>query len=390
MGTSRGAGVGRGDGRMGRTTARTGVERGAGRAMGVDGAYEVGAATLHEYLRARAADAVEASTSAREAEDCENEAAIVRALARTCAKIGRFVRRAGLTDVKAYVEGKNGAVNVHGEEQAALDDAAHEMCVEALREEGSSAWIASEESEDVVAANPRGRIAVVFDPLDGSSNIECGVGVGTIFGLVGVDENSAAASVYARPGNDMRSVGYVMYGASTILVLSFMSTGAVCAFTYDESLDAFVLTKANIRIPTSGNVYSVNQANYRKWDDVMRAYIDECSKEKKSLRYIGSMVADVHRTLLYGGTFHYPADASNPNGKLRAVYECFPMSAIIERAGGLAISAADTRVLDFVPTSAHERMPIHVGSPADIERLSQMYRESPGGAAAARSTFSPL
>jgi len=316
-----------------------------------------------------------------------DEASVVRAMARACAKIGRVVRRAGLSDVRDMVEGKNGSVNVHGEEQAALDEAAHDACVEALTRDGRCAWIASEESEEIVRGNPEGRLACVFDPLDGSSNIECGVGVGTIFGVVDVAAGAPAAAVYERPGGDMRSVGYVLYGASTILVLSFVSAnapGGVCAFTYDDARDAFVLTKENVKIPESGGVYSVNQANQDKWDAGTRAYIDECVATK-TLRYIGSMVADVHRTLLYGGTFHYPADARNGGkGKLRAVYECFPMATVIERAGGMAICGADTRVLDFVPTTVHARCPIHLGSARDVERLS---RTLAAAAAAERSTY---
>ena len=304
-----------------------------------------------------------------------DEASVVRALARACAKIGRVVRRAGLSDVRDMVEGKNGSVNVHGEEQAALDEAAHAACVEALTRDGKCAWIASEESEEIVRGNPEGRLACVFDPLDGSSNIECGVGVGTIFGVVDVVAGAPATAVYKRPGRDMRSVGYVLYGASTVLVLSFVSAkapGGVCVFTYDDARDAFVLTRENVKIPETGGVYSVNQANQDKWNASTRAYIDECAATK-TLRYVGSMVADVHRTLLYGGTFHYPADARNGGkGKLRAVYECFPMSAVIERSGGMAICGADMPVLDIVPATVHARCPIHLGSARDVERLSRM------------------
>jgi fructose-1,6-bisphosphatase I len=347
------------------------------RSMSVEmtrGALEIGETTLERYLDAALAARAASSEGAASSAIAEDEASVVRSMAKACVRIGGFVRRAGLKDVKAFVEGKNGAVNVHGEEQAALDDAAHEVCVKELIQGGRCAWIASEESEDIVTANVDGRIAVVFDPLDGSSNIECGVGVGTIFGLVDVGAESSPEHVYARPGRDMSTVGYVLYGASMVLVLSFMSEdahGGVCAFTYDADRDAFVLTKRDIRIPESGNVYSVNQANYKKWDDATRAYIDECASSK-SLRYIGSMVADVHRTLLYGGTFHYPACSSNAQGKLRAVYECFPMAAIIERAGGLAISGANDSVLSFVPSTAHSRMPFHCGSARDIERLDEI------------------
>ena len=335
----------------------------------------VGETTLDEYLAA----AIGETSDAQRRRLFEEDARALRALSRACVRIHEVVRRAGLSDVASMTEGKNGVVNVHGEEQAALDDAAHEMCVEELEACGACRWIASEESEDVVPASSRGTVAVVFDPLDGSSNIECGVGVGTIFGIVGVDEGSTAESVYARPGSDMRSAGYVLYGSSTILVLSLVdgdALGGVCAFTLDETRGdgEFVLTKLDVRIPEKGKVYSVNQGNADKWSPGVAAYVAEASAEQ-SLRYIGSMVADVHRTLLYGGTFHYPADSKNINGKLRAVYECFPMSAVIERAGGLSISGENERVLDFVPETAHSRVPIHLGSAKDIERLSQVLAE---------------
>jgi len=345
-------------------------------AMGVaKSEVRVGETTLDEYLAA----AIGETSDAKRREMFEEDARALRALSRACVRIHEVVRRAGLSDVASMTEGKNGVVNVHGEEQAALDDAAHEMCVEELEACGACRWIASEESEDVVPASSRGAVAVVFDPLDGSSNIECGVGVGTIFGIVGVDEDSTAESVYARPGSDMRSAGYVLYGSSTILVLSLVdgdALGGVCAFTLDETRGdgEFVLTKLNVRIPEKGKVYSVNQGNADKWSPGVAAYVSEASAEQ-SLRYIGSMVADVHRTLLYGGTFHYPADSKNINGKLRAVYECFPMSAVIERAGGLSISGESERVLDFVPETAHSRVPIHLGSAKDIERLSQVLAE---------------
>lgn len=325
----------------------------------------MGVTTLEEYLSATCT----ASADASKAREC---AEVVRAVAEACAAIDGVVRRAGLNDVSAYMEGKNGSVNVHGEEQQALDDHAHVLCVDALVKGSKCRWIASEESEEVVAGDVSGRFACVFDPLDGSSNIECGVGVGTIFGVVEVDPSDGPESVYVRPGRDMKSVGYVLYGSSTVLVLSFDADTGVCAFTLDTNRKAFVLTKIDITIPDAGNVYSVNQANFPKWNGGTKKYFDECVASGKSLRYVGSMVADVHRTLLYGGTFHYPADDSHANGKLRAVYECFPMSAIVERAGGKAIQGAVGDVLDFVPKTAHCRVPIHIGSARDIERLASL------------------
>ena len=331
----------------------------------------IGETTLDEYL--------EVALRQCEARDAAgDDASVVRSMAKACAGIQRVVRRAGLSDVASLVEGKNGVVNVHGEEQAALDDAAHEMCVSALLDGGRCAWIASEESEEVLPGTSGARVGVVFDPLDGSSNIECAVGVGTIFGVVGVEENSCAESVYLRPGRDMRSAGYILYGSSTILVLSFFSAeayGGVCAFTLDDEQGVFVLTKMNMRVPEEGKVYSVNQANRDKWPRGVAAYIDEAA-QTKTLRYIGSMVADVHRTLLYGGTFHYPEDTQNTSGKLRAVYECFPMAAIVERAGGAAIARENACVLDFVPESVHSRVPIHIGSIKDIERLSEILSDA--------------
>ncbi|CAN1234985.1 Fructose-1,6-bisphosphatase, cytosolic [Linum perenne] len=189
------------------------------------------------------------------------------------------------------------------------------------------------------------RYCVVFDPLDGSSNIDCGVSIGTIFGIYMIKDGSEPTVEDAlQPGKNMVAAGYCMYGSSCTLVLS---TGkGVNGFTLDPSLGEFILTHPDIKIPKKGKIYSVNEGNAKNWDGPTAKYVESCKYPKdgsspKSLRYIGSMVADVHRTLLYGGIFMYPADKKSPSGKLRVLYEVFPMSFLMEQAGGQSFTGKE-------------------------------------------------
>lgn len=251
----------------------------------------------------------------------------------------------------------------------------------------------SEENDDVIIVEDprlRGKYIVVFDPLDGSSNIDAGVPVGTIFGIYQVPANvdvvhldrAAISSMVLRPGSEMIAAGYAMYGSFTTLVLS---TGhGVNGYTLDPSLGEFILTNPNIEIPKKGKVYSVNDANQALWDAPVRAYFDSLKetdpgtgKPSYSSRYIGSMVADVHRTLLYGGIFAYPADQKSRKGKLRLFYECFPMSFLMEHAGGKALANDKQRILDLQPQSIHDRSAIILGSPENIDEFAAFFRRSP-------------
>ncbi|KHG12019.1 Fructose-1,6-bisphosphatase, cytosolic [Gossypium arboreum] len=265
-----------------------------------------------------------------------------------------------------------------GEEQKKLDVLSNEVFIKALVSSGRTCILVSEEDEDAIIVEPskRGRYCVVFDPLDGSSNIDCGVSIGTIFGIYMVkDDHEPTLADVLQPGKQMVAAGYCMYGSSCTLVLS---TGkGVNGFTLDPSLGEFILTHPDIRIPKKGKIYSVNEGNAKNWDGPTAKYVENCKFPKdgspsKSLRYIGSMVADVHRTILYGGTFMYPADKKSPSGKLRVLYEVFPMSFLMENAGGQAFTGKQ-RALDLVPTKIHDRSPIFLGSYDDIEEIKALY-----------------
>uniref|UniRef100_I1LDG9 Fructose-1,6-bisphosphatase, cytosolic n=1 Tax=Glycine max TaxID=3847 RepID=I1LDG9_SOYBN len=257
-----------------------------------------------------------------------------------CKFLCSAVNKAGL----AKLIGLAGETNVQGEEQKKLDVLSNDVFIKALVSSGRTCILVSEEDEEAtfVEASKRGKYCVVFDPLDGSSNIDCGVSIGTIFGIYLIKEDhEPTIEDVLQPGKNMLAAGYCMYGSSCTLVLS---TGSgVNGFTLDPSLGEFILTHPDIKIPKKGKIYSVNEGNAKNWDDPTTKYVENCKYPRdgsspKSLRYIGSMVADVHRTLLYGGIFLYPADKKSPNGKLRVLYEVFPMSFLMEQAGGQAFT----------------------------------------------------
>ncbi|KAG6549115.1 hypothetical protein Mapa_009341 [Marchantia paleacea] len=291
-----------------------------------------------------------------------------------CKFVCSAVNKAGL----AKLIGLAGETNVQGEEQKKLDVLSNEVFVKALTSSGRTNILVSEEDEDaiVVPEKLRGRYCVVFDPLDGSSNIDCGVSIGTIFGIYMLEEGQAGTvEDVLKPGTAMVAAGYCMYGSSCTLVLS---TGeGVNGFTLDPSLGEFILTHPLIKIPKKGKIYSVNEGNAKNWDEPTTKFVEKAKfptdgSSPKSLRYIGSMVADVHRTLLYGGIFLYPADKKSPNGKLRVLYEVFPMSFLVEQAGGQAFTGKQ-RALELVPKKIHERSPIFLGSYDDVEEVKELY-----------------
>ncbi|NP_001242450.1 Fructose-1,6-bisphosphatase, cytosolic-like [Glycine max] len=291
-----------------------------------------------------------------------------------CKFLCSAVNKAGL----AKLIGLAGETNVQGEEQKKLDVLSNDVFIKALVSSGRTCILVSEEDEEAtfVEASKRGKYCVVFDPLDGSSNIDCGVSIGTIFGIYLIKEDhEPTIEDVLQPGKNMLAAGYCMYGSSCTLVLS---TGSgVNGFTLDPSLGEFILTHPDIKIPKKGKIYSVNEGNAKNWDDPTTKYVENCKYPRdgsspKSLRYIGSMVADVHRTLLYGGIFLYPADKKSPNGKLRVLYEVFPMSFLMEQAGGQAFTG-NQRALDWVPKKLHERSPIFLGSYEDVEEIKALY-----------------
>ncbi len=284
--------------------------------------------------------------------------------------ISKEVRRAGLVDIL----GQTGTTNIHGESVQKLDDYAHAVIFNALDHCGHLCVMASEEEEEILPIPekfPTGNYVFLYDPLDGSSNIDVNVSVGTIFSIhrkVSSVERGNLEDVL-QPGARQVAAGYVAYGSSTMLV--YTSGNGVHGFTLDPSIGEFVRSHPNIRIPRPGQrTYSVNEGNYSKWSEGQRRLVDHFKGldggKPFSARYVGSMVADCHRTLLKGGIFMYPGDAKNPRGKLRLLYEAAPLAMIVECAGGRA-SDGERPILDLVPTDLHERTPLYIGSSEYVE-----------------------
>jgi len=284
--------------------------------------------------------------------------------------IWREVSKAGLVDIL----GATGRENISGDEVKKLDVFADDVIYRAMDHGGHLCVMASEENEDVLHIPdqyPTGRYALLYDPLDGSSNIDANVNIGTIFSIYRRVTPSGKGRLEdcLQVGYKQVAAGYVIYGSSTMLVYS---TGdGVHGFTLDPSIGEFLLSHENILIPKRGKIYSTNEGNSQRWDEGMKKYIHYLHEEDKatnrpySQRYIGSMVADIHRTLLYGGIFMYPGDKKNPDGKLRLMYECNPMAYIIEHAGGRA-SNGKQRILDIKPTALHQHTPFFIGSEEDV------------------------
>ncbi len=299
--------------------------------------------------------------------------------------IAREVRRAGLADVLGYT----GEVNVQGEEVRKLDEFANEVIFKALDHTGHLCGMASEEMEDFIPIPdrfPTGKYCVLFDPLDGSSNIDANVSVGTIFSIHRKVSDHARGCMEdcLQPGYKQVAAGYVVYGSSTMLV--YTTGNGVHGFTLEPSIGEFLLSHPNIRIPTAGQrIYSVNEGNYLKWSEEQRRFVDHLkgvdgeNPKPFSARYIGSLVADFHRNLLYGGLFMYPADAKSQKGKLRLLYEAAPLAMIAEQAGGRA-SDGERRIMEIQPTQLHERTPLYVGT-AEYVELAERFLAGAGVAA---------
>ena len=286
------------------------------------------------------------------------------------------VNKAGLVDIIGFT----GSNNVHGEKVKKLDVFAHDTIIKALDHGGHLAVMASEESEDIVPIPTRfkvGKYVLLFDPLDGSSNIDANISIGTIFSIyrrVTPDGQPGTLADCLQPGYRQIAAGYVVYGSSTILV--YTAGHGVHGFTLDPSFGEFLLSHENIRIPKKSKIYSINEGNYKYWHPGLKKYIKYLQEEDKaterpySSRYIGSMVADIHRNLLYGGIFMYPADSRHSKGKLRLMYECNPMAFLVEAAGGRATDGTK-RILDIQPKEIHERTPIFIGSEVDVKEVEK-------------------
>ncbi|MGH7540455.1 MAG: class 1 fructose-bisphosphatase [Gemmatimonadota bacterium] len=300
--------------------------------------------------------------------------------------ISRSVNMAGLVDIL----GKTGSRNVHGEDVKKLDEYAHEMIVQVMERAGHLCGMASEEAEGLIQIpDPYavGPYLLLFDPLDGSSNIEANISVGTIFSIhrrVSKDSRNARMEDVLQPGSRQLAAGYILYGSSTMLV--FTTGSGVHGFTLDPSIGEFLLSHPEMRIPDPGRkIYSINEGYFTKWTEgqqrlVRRLRGEEEGAEPFSARYVGSMVADFHRTLLYGGIFMYPGTRAKPEGKLRLLYEVAPLSLVCEQAGGRS-SDGRRRILEIVPEDVHQRVPVFLGSEGYVE-LAERYLAADVGVAA--------
>jgi len=290
------------------------------------------------------------------------------------------VNKAGLVDILGFT----GYHNVHGENVKKLDVFAHEMMIKAMDHGGHLCVMASEEDEDIIHIPETfniGKYVLLFDPLDGSSNIDANVSIGTIFSIykrVTPENGPGTMEDCLQPGMNQVAAGYIIYGSSTIFV--YTAGNGVHGFTLDPSFGEFILSHKNIRMPKKGKIYSINEGNYLYWHPGLKKYIkwlqeeDTGSERPYSSRYIGSMVSDIHRNMLYGGVFMYPSDSRSPHGKLRLMYECNPMAFIIEQAGGRA-SDGITRMLEIQPKTLHQKTPIFIGCEEDVLMVEKFMRE---------------
>jgi len=292
---------------------------------------------------------------------------ILSAISLATKVIGNKVRCARIQDVLGDV----GRENIQGEMQQKLDVISNEIIMRCLGDRENIGVLVSEENETPLLLRSRkegGRYAVLFDPLDGSSNIDVSVGVGTIFSVLRLSDEGSREESMLQPGKNQVAAGYVLYGSSTVLVLT--TGNGVDMFVLDHSIGSFVLVSKKIIIPSGNNTYSINEAYTTSFGEGIRNYLQWAHENGYSSRYIGSMVADVHRTLLKGGVFMYPPTTEKPEGKLRLMYEANPMAMIIEQAGGRAVSSGN-RILDIEPTGLHQRTGLILGSTDQVDAVLQ-------------------
>ncbi len=286
-------------------------------------------------------------------------------IASACKVIASHVRMAGLVDIL----GKAGKTNIQGEEVQKLDELSNEILIEYLSDCGEFYALASEELDEPIfpEKGKNGKYVISFDPLDGSSNIDVNVSIGTIFSIH--KKVDGTVNDFLQEGYKQVAAGYIIYGSSTMLVYS--TGNGVNGFTLDPSVGMFLLSHPDMKLPEKGKIYSINEANAKKWDiNGLKEYIETLKDEGYTVRYIGSMVADVHRTLIKGGIFAYPSDIKNKNGKLRLLYEASPMAFLIEQAGGKTTDGKQD-ILNIKPTDIHQRTPVFLGSKKEIDQLME-------------------
>jgi fructose-1,6-bisphosphatase I len=299
---------------------------------------------------------------------------LLNAIALAVRIIHTRVRAAGLAGMLGYT----GETNVQGEQVQKLDALANEILCTVLEKSGRCAMVASEELESAKVLNETAKYIALFDPLDGSSNIDVNISIGTIFCVLRAQNAGGRLLEGAlQPGSKIVAAGYSVYGSATTLVLS--TGNGVHGFTLDPSVGEFFLSHPSLRCPERGNTYSINEGNLPRWDDRVKKWDAWIKSEDASQglpyghRYVGSLVADAHRTLMRGGIFAYPADKKNPRGKLRLLYEANPMAFLFEQAGGAATNGVD-RILDIAPKALHDRTPLVLGSRADVNAYRQFMR----------------
>lgn len=296
--------------------------------------------------------------------------------------ISQEVNTAGLK--AELLIGMAGSVNVHGENRQKLDVYSNNTFIHILERSGFLAIMGSEENDSPIFIPKEyktGKYVLLMDPLDGSSNIDVGVSIGTIFSIYKRVSHDGPGTIedLLQSGHQQIAAGYILYGSSTIFVYATQS-GGVHGFTLDPNTGEFLLSHPNIIIPKKGTIYSVNEGNYNLWSGGQKKYvdylraIDSRTERPYKARYVGSFVSDFHRTLLKGGIFMYPRDERSPDGKLRLGYECNPMAFIAEKAGGKA-STGNGRIMDIVPTELHQRTPLYIGSPTDVETAEKFLME---------------
>ncbi|QPG73786.1 Fructose-1,6-bisphosphatase [Brettanomyces nanus] len=293
----------------------------------------------------------------------------------------KFIANAIRKSELVHLLGLYGSTNSSGDDQKKLDVIGDEIFINAMKASGNVKVVVSEEQEDlIIFEHSQGNYAVCCDPIDGSSNLDAGVSVGTIFAIYKLLPGSTGSiKDVLRSGKELVAAGYTMYGASSHMMLT---TGyGVNGFTLDTELGEFILTHPDLKIPNTRHIYAINEGYYSYWPEQVQKYVMSLKRSQPEdgkaykLRYIGSMVADIHRTLLYGGVFGYPADSHAKSGKLRMLYECFPMAWLMEQAGGLAVDDKGDRILDKTPKRIHERSGIWLGSKGEIEKLLKYIKE---------------
>ena len=297
---------------------------------------------------------------------------VIHALRLAAKVVSHKVNKAGLVDII----GSNGEINIQGEQQQKLDMYAHDLFIDALTNRKIICGIASEEADDYIEVknsqdNPESKYVVLIDPLDGSSNIDVNVSLGTIFSIykrISPPGSPLTIHDFLQRGTEQVAAGYILYGTSTLFV--YTTGNGVNGFTLNPAIGTFYLSHPSIQLPEQGHIYSINEAHFASFPDEIKAYLIHCKTNDKqyTTRYIGSMVSDIHRNMLKGGVFLYPPNQRSPEGKLRLLYECNPIAFIVEQAGGAAISMKH-RIMEIEPTDLHQRIPFFCGSIQMIQTL---------------------